>query len=153
MDEQLKRTIFETMSEVFETMFFTFLEPVSALPSEGSVGENLEYIEGKISFMCDTEGGVSIYFPRGLAQFITVNFLGFEEEEVTERQILDTVRETVNMSVGSLLGKIDPEGVCNLQIPEAKTVVDFSANLLLSEPGLCLFNTEFGYLWVVYKGN
>ncbi|MBU0728823.1 MAG: chemotaxis protein CheX [Proteobacteria bacterium] len=149
MDDQLKRTIYETMSEVFETMFFTFLAPLHAAPQE--INQSGDYVKGKISYSGEVSGEVSIYFPKALARYITVNFLGFEENAVEGRQVLDTVRETVNMSVGSLLGKLDPEGKCMLNIPEAAEMSGFVPESLIEEPGLCLFNTEFGLLLVVYK--
>ncbi len=95
MDETLKRTIFETISEVFETMFFTFITPSAAFPEDPGLLKKADFIEAVITFTCKTEGKVTIYFPRALAKDITVNFLGLEEGEVEERQVIDTMRETI----------------------------------------------------------
>ncbi|HSR35604.1 MAG TPA: chemotaxis protein CheX, partial [Desulfurivibrionaceae bacterium] len=80
-----------------------------------------------------------------------VNFLGVDEVDVNESQVLDTVKETANMAVGSLLGRIDPGGTIKLGLPQSQVAAGFSAGALLAEPGLFLFNTEHGLLWIVYE--
>lgn len=148
MDDRLHEAVFQTFSEVFETMFFTFLEPVPAPPAKNG-GNPGEYLEAQISYSGGCRGSFRFYFPRGLARNITVNFLGVNDEEVTESQIRDTVAETANMAIGSLLGKLDPQGKGLLAFPMVRDLADFSPLPLLEEEGLVLFATEFGLLWVV----
>lgn len=150
MDDNLKQTIFETFSEVFETMFFTFLDPQAELPPADEVGEAGTYVEAKISYSGADRGSFQLYMPYQLARNITLNFLGVEEYGLTENQVKDTAAETANMAVGSLLGKIDPGGRTVLAIPQASILTDFSPALLLDDPGLFLFGTDAGMLWVVY---
>jgi len=148
MDEDLRRIIFETFSEVFETMFFTFLEPLEEAPGKEELGRG-RFIEAKISYSGGCKGDFLFYFPWELGKNITVNFLGVDEDEVLDGQITDTAAETANMAIGSLLGKLDPGGKASLAIPQARVLADFSPETLLDEVGLCMFNTEFGTLWVV----
>lgn len=148
MDEALRRVIFETFSEVFETMFFTFLEPLEEAPGKDELGGG-RFIEATISYSGGCNGRFLFYFPWELGRNITVNFLGVDEEGVQEGQVKDTAAETANMAIGSLLGKLDPEGKAVLSIPQARMLADFSPESLLEAPDLCLFNTEFGILWVV----
>ena len=148
MDQDLRRIIFETFSEVFETMFFTFLEPLEEAPGKEELACG-RFIEAKISYSGGSKGSFLFYFPWELGRNITVNFLGVDEDGVQEGQITDTAAETANMAIGGLLGKLDPEGKALLAIPQARVLTDFSPETLLGAPGLCMFNTEFGIFWVV----
>lgn len=147
MDQDLRRLIFETFSEVFETMFFTFLEPLEEAPGKEELGCG-KFIEATIGYSGGYNGNFLFYFPWGLGKNITVNFLGVDEHEVQDRQIADTAAETANMAIGSLLGKLDPGGTASLAIPQTRVLDDFSPETLLGTSGLCMFNTEFGVLWV-----
>lgn len=147
MDDDSRRVIFETFSEVFETMFFTFLEPLEEAPGKEELGSG-KFIEATIGYSGGCNGNFLFYFPWELGKNITVNFLGIDEGEVQDRQIADTAAETANMAIGGLLGKLDPGGTASLAIPQASVLDDFSPDALLGATGLCMFNTEFGILWV-----
>jgi len=149
MDQHVRDAIFQTFSEVFETMFFTFLEPVSELPAREEAALPGHYIEASIGYSGGYRGDFRFYFPLGLAKNITINFLGVNDDEVTGSQIRDTAAETANMAIGGLLGKLDPAGTASLAIPAARELAAFSPASLLEQEGLSLFATEFGLLWVV----
>ena len=148
MDEDLRRVIFATFSEVFETMFFTFLEPLEEAPEKDELVCG-KFIEATIGYSGGCKGSFLFYFPWALGKNITVNFLGVDEDEVPDGQIMDTAAETANMAIGSLLGKLDPGGKATLAIPQARMLAEFSPETLLNSSGLCMFNTEFGVLWVI----
>lgn len=148
MDENLRLVIRETFSEVFETMFFTFLEPLEEAPGKEEVSGG-RFIEAKISYSGGFNGSFLFYFPWELGKNITINFLGVEEDTVVDRQLIDTAAETANMAIGSLLGKLDPGGTASLAIPLARALDDFSPETLMGAAGLCMFSTEFGILWIV----
>ncbi|MDZ7642506.1 MAG: chemotaxis protein CheX [Desulfurivibrio sp.] len=151
MDTQLKQLIEETFGEVFETMFFTFLEPINEMPGPAAfVGEDA-YIQADISYHGPSAGRFSVYLPRRLAANITMNFLGVDDDEINPEQVLDTAKETVNMAVGSLLGKIDPAGESKLHIPSASELDRLELAEILEESGVLLFNSDYGPLWVVYE--
>lgn len=152
MDTNLRQTIYETLSEVFETMYFTFLEPLFEVPPPEEISVSDAYYEATIAFQGEKSGRIRFYLPARLARGITVNFLGVDEVDVNESQVLDTVKETANMAVGSLLGRIDPGGTMKLGLPQSQVAADFSAEALRAQPGLFLFNTEHGLLWIVYEG-
>ncbi|MCX5876806.1 MAG: chemotaxis protein CheX [Deltaproteobacteria bacterium] len=148
MDEDLRRVIFATFSEVFETMFFTFLEPLEEAPGKEELACG-KFIEATIGYSGGCNGRFIFCFPWELGKNITVNFLGVDEDEASDSQIIDTAAETANMAIGSLLGKLDPGGTASLAIPQARLLAEFSPETLLGVSGLCMFNTEFGILWVV----
>lgn len=151
MDEQFKRLTRKTFGEVFETMFFTFLEPIDELADADAPVSEDAYIGALIAYHGPQSGSFAVYLPRRLAANITMNFLGVGEEDISDEQMLDTAKETANMAVGSLLGKIDPGGESKLDIPQAMAVEQFPMTEILKEPGIFLFNTDFGLLWVVFK--
>lgn len=151
MDEAMRQTIYETTSEVFETMFFTFLEPLLEPPAEEEWGSNGGCIEALLSYEGKINGTVRFYFPEQLARQITLNFLALDDSGLDKHQIMDTVGETANMAVGSLLGKLDPGGSCKLAIPQTREIADFSPEAITSEPGLFVFNTEFGLLAMIHQ--
>ena len=107
------------------------------------------FVEATISYSGGCRGSFQFYFPWELGKNITVNFLGVDEEDIQDRQVIDTAAETANMAIGSLLGKLDPGGKAALAIPQARVLAEFSPETLLGAPGLCMFNTEFGILWIV----
>jgi len=149
MDERLQEVILETFSGVFETMFFTFLEPIEEIPTKEDLRRNGGYLEAQISYSGGHSGNFRFYFPAELARKITVNFLGVNESEVHAAQVRDTAAETANMAVGSLLGRLDPEGKCALAIPKVNELPGFAPETLLGNPDLCIFSTDFGFLMVV----
>jgi hypothetical protein len=148
MDEDLRGVIFATFSEVFETMFFTFLEPLEEAPGKEELGRG-KFVEATISYTGGCNGTFRFYFPWELGKNITVNFLGVDEDGVPAGQVMDTAAETANMAIGSLLGKLDPGGKALLAIPQTQVLEGFSPETLLGASGLYMFNTEFGILWVV----
>lgn len=144
------RLIFETMSEVFETMFFVALEPLSLVPDGYNSDVPKSYVVAQVEFVCDNTGFVRIYFPLNLARSITINFLGVDASDVDQKRIKDAMGETVNMVMGSLLGKLDPQGLCMLGIPETVEIPKFVPSTILGNSKTCMFNTEQGVLFAVF---
>ncbi|MDH5298419.1 MAG: chemotaxis protein CheX, partial [Desulfobulbaceae bacterium] len=149
MEDIVKQAVGAALAEVFERMFFTLLEPLEGIPPREEWSAEEEFVEASIAYAGQINGALRFFFPRGLARAITDNFLGGDESEVSDGRVLDTVREAVNMAVGSMLGRIDPEGHCTLGIPEARLVGDFSAESVIADLGLYVFNSNFGHLWVI----
>ena len=152
MDKSMKMTVWETTARVFETMFFTFLEPLPRIPRKEEWPIDIKYIRAAVFFTGKGGGEVAIYLPRDLARNITMNFLGITRSEVSQNQILDTAKETANMAVGSLLGTIDPEGQCLLGIPDAMPVVDLEQEAELNDINHIVgFKTDCGMFLVYVK--
>jgi CheY-specific phosphatase CheX len=147
MDVELRKAFIRSLTEVFEKMFFTILVPSSDCPESGSSPG--EYLEAMIAYEGAREGNIRLYFPEPLAQYITHNLIGMAQDQLIEAQILDTIRETANITVGSLLGELDPKGACHLGIPESRRCREFSALSLGGHPGACAFDSDFGVLWLI----
>lgn len=113
MKESMKK-IEETMrlsiSEVFEKMFFLFLEP----PDD----EDITYdMEAAIRFGGSVSGEVRILLAKDMAKTMVHNMLGLEEKEIVAQRIEDCSKEAANMVCGAFLGKFDRTRVFTLSSP------------------------------------
>jgi CheY-specific phosphatase CheX len=105
IQEHLMNSIFE----VFEKMFFVFLEPVD---------EDVKYdMIASINFIGLMNGSIDVFFTLGVAETMVQNMLGGEAEGVTPTLIEDCAKEAVNMVGGNFLQKYDSSNVFNLSIP------------------------------------
>ncbi|MCK5232570.1 MAG: chemotaxis protein CheX, partial [Desulfobulbaceae bacterium] len=134
----------------FEKMFFIFLEPVA-----GSAADALESASdcyhAAIGYAVDArETSVNFYLTEPLAWQMTGNFMGIDISSLDEGQVLDTLRETANMAVGSLLGEINPEGTAVLGMPESGKVIDFSEKLF-DDQSFITFRTSSGVLCMIIE--
>jgi len=96
--------------EVFEKMFFIFLEPVEQK-------DVMLDMETEIKFKGPVEGCMKMYLSEGLASLMVRNMLGLDDEEVTDYLKEDCVREAINMVCGNLLRTYDSSRIFNLSIP------------------------------------
>ena len=149
MDASIVNDVDQTIADIFGTMFFIALSPLTDIPKKEEWDAQKTFIEATINI--NAKGDMlplSIYFPKKLAQDITVNFLGIDENEVDDAKMLDSMQEATNMTVGGLLGRIDPKASCSIGIPEAKVINDFSPESLLDNPELRVYQTDSGLLWL-----
>jgi CheY-specific phosphatase CheX len=146
MDLVLRKAFIRSLTEVFEKMYFAVLKP-SAEPELAASPE--AYLEAVIAYGGAREGRIRLYFPEPLARYATHIFMGVAEDQLTEAQMLDTIRETANITVGSFLGELDPSGACRLGIPQSRRCSDFSAAAAGSHAGSCAFDSDFGVLWLI----
>ena len=99
--------------EVFEKMFYIFLEP-----SDGKVdGYDMEAL---IEFEGSARGEIRILLSRNMVRTMVQNMLNLEEGEITRHNIEDCSKEAVNMVAGNLFGKLDNSEMFNLSIPTFK---------------------------------
>jgi CheY-specific phosphatase CheX len=98
MKEMMASSIFE----VFEKMFFIFLEP-----SHTEVGEY--DLESSIRFNGQNKGEIKILFSALLSKRMVQNMLGMDEVRITDQDIEDCAKEAVNMVCGNFLSKLDAE--------------------------------------------
>lgn len=138
--------------EVFGTMYFTPVELLPELPSQESWQLEERYVKTAIAYSGPLRGSLCFYFPFSLAVSVAGGFLGLSEAAVSDQQLIDTMRESANMIVGSFLGRIDPDGGCALGIPVAEVVSGFSPEGVRQDGELLAFVSDFGFLWVVYDG-
>jgi CheY-specific phosphatase CheX len=129
MSNEFRQAAVSATLNIFETMFFTFLDQLDdarsledskseiqgqeSLPSEDSPGLNLKT---EIRFSGQRSGSLVLTLPYELGETLAMNFLGFEEE-VTEMQILDMASELANMICGNMFSQLDKSAVYVLGSP------------------------------------
>jgi CheY-specific phosphatase CheX len=111
MKENIRQTLTKATFEVFEKMFFVFLEPVG--------NEEFQYdAVSFIDFGGRATGGLCLMMSQGLTEIMAQNMLGCEPSEITEQMIEDCSKEAANMVCGNFLRKTSEEDVFNLNLPQ-----------------------------------
>ena len=110
--DNMKKTqevLMNSIFEVFEKMFFVFLEPVD---------EDIRYdMMASIQFKGPRKGLIRAYISRPIASVMVENMLGLDPKEVTDKTMEDCAKESLNMIAGSFLNKLDSKKVYDLSIP------------------------------------
>ena len=140
--EKIREITRISIFEVFENMFYVFLEPLDVQYDEYDM-------EAAIRFHGAVSGEVRILVSRDLVKTMAQNMLSLGEDEITGEDIEDCSKEAVNMICGNLLGKLDSANVFNLSLP---TFNDKSTNHELAE-NICRmdFNSDNGKVGVTVR--
>jgi CheY-specific phosphatase CheX len=111
----MKRSI----SDVLETMFFLALECADNVkPEEFWNSEKDEVVVTKLNFSGPFSGFFILIIPNELALSLTANFMGEDEESITQDHASGTVKEILNMIAGNIFSNFDDQVVFDLDIPE-----------------------------------
>lgn len=147
--EKIKETLTVSTFEVFEKMFYVFLEPVNE--SDG------EYeLTASIDFSGPAMGVIRVHFSRGMAEAMAQNMLNIDRRELTEKLVEDCLKESVNMICGNFLRKLDAAKVFDLSLPVLAAYPETAGRpiLLPSEDALELsFKSGDGTMGVVIAIN
>jgi chemotaxis protein CheY-P-specific phosphatase CheC len=124
-----------SISSVLETMFFLSLD---FFHNDGDIRElwtmgKDPILAAKLSFSSPLSGYAIFCIPKKLALSITANFLGKDEEDISDDQINGTVKEIINMIIGNTFSMYDPDVVFDLGVPELVAFNDFLKELSDSE--------------------
>lgn len=123
-----------SISDVLETMFFLSLDFSNDLDilELWDTGKD-QIIAAKLNFSGPLSGYAVFYIPKKPALSITADFMGKDEQEISDDQIDGTVKEIINMIIGNTFGLYDPDVVFDLEIPELVVFHDFIKSLPDSE--------------------
>lgn len=108
--ENVKEILAESIFEVFERMFFIFLEPGGQAP--------VHDYEAAIRFDGPRRGTIRILFTRPVTRLMVRNMLGLDNGAVTEQQVADCVKEAANMVSGNFLVNLDASKKFTMSLPE-----------------------------------
>ena len=111
MKENIREILTRAIFEVFEKMFFVFLEPVETARARYDSVSFIDFT-GRIS------GAFCLKMSRGFSELMTQNMLSCETLEITEQMIEDCSKEAANMIAGNFLRKLDERDVFNLNLPK-----------------------------------
>lgn len=108
--QKIRKTLMTSIFEVFEKMFYVFLEPAD---SNSWNGHSIV----SIHFSGPMKGELKAYFSQRLADAMVQNMLNVDGIEITERLREDCLKEAVNMICGNFLRNIDSSKVFDLSLP------------------------------------
>jgi CheY-specific phosphatase CheX len=108
----------DSISEVFETMFFLPLDfDENTSPKEQKERINEEMLAVKLAFKGPLSGYFIFIIPKKLTLSLTAGFLGEDLADTTLDKIHGTVKEMLNMVAGNLFSRLDSKAVFDLGIP------------------------------------
>jgi CheY-specific phosphatase CheX len=148
MLEMTKQNLRKVISNVLENMFFTFIEPVSI--SECAEGLKRAYFN-RVGISLTGLGqrlDYDFYFDTSLAGQMTANFLGMEHGDLDKNQVMDVLKEMVNMVAGGLVNICDPEGRIVLGIPVCAEKTVSGQSLPCDNGDLNCYDSDDGFLVV-----
>jgi CheY-specific phosphatase CheX len=108
--ENIREILKESIFEVFEKMFFIFLEPGGRAP--------VHDYEAAIRFDGPQRGAIRILFTRPVARLMVRNMLGLGNGDVTDPHMEDCVKEAANMVCGNFLVNLDASKKFTMSLPE-----------------------------------
>ena len=108
--EKIGKTMTPSIFEVFEKMFYIFLEPLDARYDEYDM-------EAAIGFEGVMSGQVTILFSKDIVKSMVQNMVGIDEDKISIQDMEDCSKEAVNMVCGNFLGRLDSTEVFNLSSP------------------------------------
>ena len=126
MKKILKEAMMTSISEVMETMFFLPVEfdGEKTLSGCGLIKEKT--LACRLTFNGDVSGSLAILAPKHLVAEIAENFMGEQQDHLTEEHVSGTLTEMLNMVCGNTLSKIDTKVPFDIGIPEVVAVSNIS---------------------------
>jgi CheY-specific phosphatase CheX len=107
--KKIQELLMNAIFEVFEKMFFVFLEPID---------EDIKYdMIASIDFKGPVSGSINVFFAHKVTETMVQNMLGVDDNGITDKLIEDCAKEAVNMISGNFLQKYDSSKVFDLSIP------------------------------------
>jgi CheY-specific phosphatase CheX len=107
--ENVREILRESIFEVFEKMFFIFLEPGGRVL--------VHDYETSIGFDGPHRGSIRILLARPVARLMVRNMLGISDEKEIERHVEDCVKEAANMVCGNFLVNLDASKKFTMSLP------------------------------------
>jgi len=123
-----------SISDVLETMFFLSLDFSNDIDllELWNTGKD-PIIAAKLSFSGPLSGYAVFCIPKKSALSITADFMGKDEQEISDDQINGTIKEIINMIIGNTFSMYNPDVVFNLGVPELVGFHDVIKDLSDSE--------------------
>jgi hypothetical protein len=152
MNSADRNVLTSVVQEVFETMFFTFVDPIG----EDEMGQVISlpgrYFHGQIGVKGENRKRVlDIFIPDEMTGSLTEILLCKEDNKgVSKEELIDTTKEIANMVLGNILNKTNKEGTQRLTTPTAELVGDISPFVKDSGVEHIYFETDWGIMVVLF---
>ena len=109
--QRIRQTLKKSIFEVFEKMFFVFLEPAETYPT------GKEVLKASIRFRGPRSGTLELLFAADLSMRMVQNLLLKEPDEMSDRDVEDCLKESANVVCGNFLRLFDSSLTFDLSIP------------------------------------
>lgn len=149
MDQLWQREIYETLADVFETVFLIQIEPLDgAAPPREMWQCKRDYLEIRVDLQQGGDAPAYFFFPTELVKEIAGNFLGLDVGTLDQGGLGAAGKIAARMTIGGLLGRIDPEAMIRVGELQARAIDSFTPGRLYEAPGNWVYKTGHGFLWV-----
>jgi CheY-specific phosphatase CheX len=108
--DRIEKTLLNSIFEVFEKIFFVFLEPFE------QKGFACRWA-ASIQFYGANEGEIKAHFTEGIVESMVQNMLNIAKDDVTDTLREDCVKEAINVICGNFLRNLDSSAVFDLSLP------------------------------------
>jgi len=110
-NNNMKEILMMSVFEVFEKMYYIFLEPRA--PESSDTRQRAVTIR----FSGASNGEMQAYYSEALAEAMVENALGMDKVDISDQVMEDCLKESVNMVCGNFLQKMEPDKVLQLSLP------------------------------------
>ena len=149
MDRCFRQGIYETLAEVFETVFLIPLERMEGGVTTRGLGDwRREYLEVRIDLLRGRNCPAFFFFPAELIKEIADDFLGLNVEAMAREELAPVANMAAKMTMGGLLARVDPGALIRVGEPQSRSIDNFVPGRLFEAPGAWVYKTGQGYLWV-----
>lgn len=149
MDRYFRQGVYETLAEVFETVFLIPLEHMEGgVPTRG-VGEwRRDYLEVRIDLHRGRNCPAFFFFPVALVKEIADAFLGMNIEAMDMVGLAPVAQMAARVAIGGLLARVDPGALIRAGEPQFRCIDNFAPGKNYAMTGAWVYKTGQGYLWV-----
>ncbi len=112
--KELRQTLMQSIFEVFEKMFYIFLEPSDV----HFLGFD---VEANIDFQGALMGSLSLQLSHNMAKHMVSHLLNVPLDQVTDEHVQDCAKEAANMICGNFITKADHQNAYDFSSPQFYT--------------------------------
>ncbi len=134
----------ECCAEVLESMYFTTVLDSSSYTGQQAAPQPAE-LAFSLRFQGEVHGAFGLHLGAPMARTLAANFLGEEEDSLTDVEVAEVVGELTNMICGSIVSRVEGTTKFALSHPEPFTPGPAEPDILTSK-----LETDSGdlYTWI-----
>ncbi len=114
--KELRQTLMQSIFEVFEKMFYIFLEPSDV----HFLGFD---VEADIDFKGALKGSLSLQLSHNMAKHMVSHLLNVPLDQVTDEHVQDCAKEATNMICGNFISRADRQNAYDYSSPRFFTTL------------------------------
>ena len=123
------------VEEVLEKMFFIFTDLPSDEADRPVEPSGRKVIRAGLGFQGAWQGRIELCFDPGLGRVLAANFLGQDEDAISDELVMDMAKEITNIAAGRFLVLLEPDQGLSMELPEAELVEEMAISTWLSNTG------------------